>query len=81
MAWIAKVEVDNASGGLKQEYEAAVKRAGRVYEILKVQSLKPSYITSCLGIYRESMFGPSKLTRIQREMVAVVVSATNGCHY
>jgi AhpD family alkylhydroperoxidase len=27
------------------------------------------------------MHGPSELTRAQREMIAVVVSAENECHY
>ena len=32
-------------------------------------------------LYRELMYGRGPLSRIQREMVAVVVSATNACHY
>ncbi len=33
------------------------------------------------GLYRELMYGKGPLTRIQREMIAVTVSALNGCHY
>lgn len=32
-------------------------------------------------LYKELMRGPGPLTRAQREMIAVVVSARNGCHY
>ena len=32
-------------------------------------------------LYHELMHGESPLTRIQREMIAVMVSALNGCHY
>ncbi len=32
-------------------------------------------------LYREVMYGPGPLSRIQREMVAVVVSARNQCVY
>ena len=81
MAWIKTVNEKNAAGPLKEEYDGAVARAGRVFEILKVQSLKPEYIAAMIALYRAAMFGPSKLTRAQREMLAVVVSVTNQCHY
>ena len=81
MAWIKTVSEQNAAGALKDEYDRAVTRAGRVFEILKVQSLKPEYVAAMIALYRAAMFGPSKLTRTQREMLAVVVSATNQCHY
>ena len=32
-------------------------------------------------LYRELMYGSGPLSRSQREMIAVVVSAANGCHY
>jgi alkylhydroperoxidase family enzyme len=32
-------------------------------------------------LYRELMYGPGPLSRVQREMIAVVVSAANDCHY
>ena len=34
-----------------------------------------------LQLYRTVMFGPSGLTRAEREAVAVCVSAANDCHY
>jgi len=32
-------------------------------------------------LYRQLMYGRGPLSRIQREMIAVVVSAANECHY
>lgn len=81
MAWIRTVQENEATGSLKKQYDQAVGRAGRVFEILKVQSLKPEYIQACVSLYKQAMFGPSKLSRAQREMMAVVVSAANHCHY
>lgn len=81
MAWITIVDEANATGLLKEQYGKAVQRAGRVFEILKVQSLKPEYISACIALYQKAMFGPSKWTRAQREMMAVVVSVANHCHY
>ena len=66
---------------MKRIYGAAKGRAGKVYEILQIQSLNPDALVPWIRLYQQVMFAPSGLTRIEREMVAVVVSETNGCHY
>ncbi len=53
---------------------------GRAH-ILEVQSLNPKALEAHHGLYRQIMFGPSPLSRTDRELVAVVVSAANGCAY
>ena len=81
MAWIRKIEPNEAGRRLGRIYVSAMARTGKVYEILKVQSLDPSVLDAWLRLYRAVMFGPSGLTRVEREMVATVVSRTNGCRY
>jgi uncharacterized peroxidase-related enzyme len=81
MAWIKVVEPVEATGELKQEYDAAVKRAGKVFNILKVQSLNPAALQASMQMYRTTMFGPSGLSRAEREMLATVVSWANHCFY
>ena len=81
MAHIETVHPDDAEGKLKAIYDAARDRAGKVYEILRVQSLDPEALATWIRLYRQVMFDPSGLSRIEREMVAVVVSKANGCHY
>lgn len=81
MPWIRLIDVDEAEGVLKREYDAAVARAGKVFNIVKAMSRSPRTLRASLGLYREIMFGPSPLSRADRELLAVVVSATNGCHY
>lgn len=49
--------------------------------ILTIHSLNPASLRAHYDLYKVCMFGPSELSRSQREMVAVVVSATNRCHY
>src|SRR6266487_2378247 len=51
MAWIRTVKEVDASGALKTEYEKAIRRAGRVFEILKIQSLKPEYISPNIAFW------------------------------
>jgi len=81
MAFIKTIGPDEATGLLGRIYDAAIKRAGKVFNILRVQSLNPPVLQSGIGLYRDVMFGQSPLTRTQREMIAVVVSAANNCHY
>lgn len=81
MAWIKTVEPDDATGVLKREYTKAVKRAGKVFNILKVQSLNPETLHASMGLYLATMRAPSGLSRAERELMAVVVSRTNNCFY
>ena len=81
VAWIKTVGEDDATGLLASIYKSATARAGRVYQILKVQSQGPRALRSGMGLYSEIMHGESPLTRGQREMLAVVVSKVNACHY
>ena len=81
MGWIRTIAPEEAQGRLKRSYEAAVRRAGKVFQIVRVMSLSPRTLDASMGIYGAVMHGPSDLTRRQREMLGVVVSATNRCHY
>jgi len=81
MAWIRTVPEEEAEGLVKREYEAAVKRAGRVFNIVKISSLKPQVMRTFMQLYLHLMHGPSGLSRAQREMIAVVVSKLNQCFY
>ena len=49
--------------------------------IIRVHGVHPRVMRQHYELYAELMRGPGPLTRIQREMIAVVVSATNGCRY
>ncbi len=81
MAWIKTVAPEHATGLLKAEYDAATQRAGRVWNIVRLSSLNPPALKASMHFYRTLMFGPSPLSRGQREMLGVVVSRTNGCRY
>ena len=84
MAWIRTIADGEATGRLKRSFDAAIARAGRVFEIVRTMSLAPATLDASMGLYRAVMYGPqgpTGLDRRQREMLAVVVSATNDCHY
>lgn len=82
MAWIKTVAPDEAAGLLKQIYDAAKKRAGKVFNVLRLQSPRPEVLKASVALYVEVMMSPkSPLTRAQREMIATAVSRANGCVY
>lgn len=81
MAWIRTIEEDDAAGELQALYAQTGRRGGTVDNILKVHSLHPAGMRAHFGLYRAAMQGTDGLPRVEREMIALTVSAVNGCHY
>lgn len=81
MAHIACVPHDEATGLLARLYERYSGEEGEVDHILGVHSLNPPSMEGHVRCYAHLMRGPSPLSRAQREMIAVAVSAANACHY
>lgn len=81
MAWIREIPREEATGLLRRELDAAVGRAGRVWNIVQVMSLNAPVLKSAMAHYAAVMFGPSPLSRFRRELLATVVSAELDCFY
>ncbi len=81
MAHIRTIEPEKATGALKAEYASAIERPGKVFNILKIQSLNARVLQASTAMYLATMHGPSGLARSEREMLATVVSQLNGCFY
>ncbi len=81
MPRIEVIGPDRATGFLKKQYDAALKRAGRIWHIVSIMSQNPRVLKTSIDFYSALMFGRSPLSRGQREMLAVVVSAANHCVY
>jgi alkylhydroperoxidase family enzyme len=81
MPYIRTIPPEDADGSLKRQYDAALQRAGRVYNVVRIQSLDPPVLDASIRLYRTLMLGPSSLERADREMLAVVVSRANDCFY
>lgn len=62
MAWIKTIPPEEASGELKRLYEEAVRRAGRIFNIIRVQSLNPAVLAASTQLYTTLMHGPGSLT-------------------
>ena len=81
MAWIRVIDPANAEGDLAELYGRGQESDGSVDNILSIHSLNPPSLRGHLGLYKAVMHGRSDLSRAQREMIGVVVSAVNSCHY
>ncbi len=81
MAWIKVISESEAEGDLKELYEKYKAPWGGVDNVLKIHSLLPQSLKPHMDLYRTVMFGPSPLSRAQREMIGIVISVTNNCKY
>ena len=81
MAWIRVIPPTEASGELAEYYGRMREPDSSVDNILTIHSLNPASLRAHFDLYKVSMYGPSELSRAQREMIAVVVSTVNRCHY
>ena len=81
MPWIRQIPSDEATGLLKRELDKAIRRAGRIWNIVHIMSLNPRALKSSIEFYGAVMFSSSPLTRARRELLATVVSAELDCHY
>ena len=81
MPHLQLIDEGDAEGLLKEEYDAALERAGKVFNILRSMSLNPPVLRASMELYKAIMFGESGLSRRERELLATVTSAEQSCHY
>lgn len=82
MAWIRTVAESEATGIIKDEYNGSIERTGRLYNIVKLFSIRPKSMQAFIELNKIAMYDDScQLTRTHREMIATVVSQVNQCHY
>lgn len=81
-AWIEVIPEDQAEGELAALYEELRSpETGGLDHVLAVHSLHPRSMRDHARLYRTLMYGEGDLSRPEREMIGVVVSAVNRCHY
>ena len=81
MAHIRYTDPDEAGPELLALYERYADARGNLDNILRVHSLNPPSMEHHHDLYRHLMAGPSPLSRVDRETIAVAVSAANDCFY
>ena len=81
MAYIPYVPYAQAEGILAESYARYGGPEKVVDNIIRIHSLNPLSMGHHVQLYAHLMRGPSPLTRIRREMIAITVSAANACYY
>ena len=67
---------------LRRYFEVCRERLGLLPNVLAALSLKPARLRNFINSYNEIMLGKdSRLSPLEREMIAVVVSSHNRCYY
>ncbi len=89
MSWIRVIDEEEAARDPEQArllhlYRSCIDgETGTVDNILEVHSLRPETLDGHLRLYRAVMHSRPVpgLSGREREILGVVVSASNGCHY
>jgi uncharacterized peroxidase-related enzyme len=66
---------------LQAVFGKCVDKLGLVPNVLATYSIRPQRLRNFMAMYNEIMFSESGLTKLEREMIAVVVSSVNRCYY
>jgi uncharacterized peroxidase-related enzyme len=83
MSWIRSVPPEEAGAALAPIYEriAAASSHRRVSNVWRAWGVDVAGLGTLHEHYRAVVLEPAPLTAAQAEMIAIVVSATNGCGY
>ena len=81
---ISKLGVPDAQSldaDLQTVWQKAAEKISLVPNVLQAYSLRPQRLRNFMAMYNELMLSKSGLSKLEREMVAVVVSSANRCYY
>lgn len=82
MSWIEIIPDDRWEGDLAPHHDRVVDpELGRIDRIMAIHSLNPAGLGAHDALYRSSMAGTKTLRKVERELIAYVVSLENECHY
>jgi len=82
MAWIETIREDEWEGDLADLYSAIVDRDhDRVDNIMQIHSLNPRGLAAHNALYSSAMAGTGTLRKVEREIIALLVSRLNQCDY
>jgi uncharacterized peroxidase-related enzyme len=81
---VSKLGVPDPAGldeDLRAIWAKCVEKLGFVPNVFSAYSLKPQRLRHFMAMYNDIMRAESGLSKLEREMVAVVVSSANRCYY
>jgi uncharacterized peroxidase-related enzyme len=81
LSWLRVPDEQQIPDEVKALWARPLEKMGFVPNVLKILALRPGHLLGWWAYYDNLMRGPSNLSKAQREMIAVVVSTANRCHY
>jgi uncharacterized peroxidase-related enzyme len=66
---------------LRKYFAACDEKVGFLPNVLAAYSFEQEKLRAFIGMYNDLMLDDSPLTKLEREMIAVVVSSANRCYY
>lgn len=66
---------------LKKYFDLCDEKIGFLPNVLRAYSFDEAKLRAFIAMYNDLMLADSPLTKLEREMIAVVVSAANRCYY
>ena len=79
MAWIEMLSSDEWNGDLA--HLVGDPSTGHIDNIMGIHSLNAGGMAAHHAVYSSAMRGTATLRKVDRELVAFVVSQANDCHY
>lgn len=81
MPWIRTVPAEEAAGPLREIFERHKIERGRMFTPYEVLTNNAPALAAVEELNQAVRFGPSELSRAQREMIAALASALNSCTF
>jgi uncharacterized peroxidase-related enzyme len=81
ICWLDIPGADEVPDEVRELWAKPLEKLGFVPNVLRAYAIRPRHLELWNQFYDELMRGESGLTKAQREMIAVVVSTANRCHY
>ena len=73
--------VDPLPERTQKYFDVCQDKLGMVPNVLKAHAFDIAKLEAFTGLYNDLMLGESRLSKLEREMIAVVVSSINSCFY
>jgi len=74
-------EASDLSDDIKKYFEVCEEKLGLIPYVLQSFTMNPEKFDTFTRFYNQLMLAPSGLSKLEREMIAVVVSSANRCYY
>ena len=73
--------VDPLPPETQKYFDICQEKLGMVPNVLRAYAFDIDKLNAFTALYNDLMLADSGLSKLEREMIAVVVSKTNGCRY